>query len=151
MKVILTENIPALGYKDDIVEVKDGYGRNYLIPQGMAIIASDAALKRLKEDQKQQAHKVAKIHEDAEAAAAAVNGVKLTIAGKAGGNGNVYGSVNAAHIAQALQELGHEVDRKLIELKDVIKQIGTYTATVRYLRDVSAEIEVEVVAEEEEK
>ena len=151
MKVILKENIPALGYKDDIVEVKDGYGRNYLISQGMAIIASDAALKRLKEDQKQQAHKVAKIHEDAEAAAAAVNGVKLTITAKAGANGNVYGSVNAAHIAQALQELGHEVDRKLIELKDVIKQIGTYTATVRYLRDVSAEIEVEVVAEEEEK
>ena len=151
MKVILKENIPSLGYKDDIVEVKDGYGRNYLIPQGMAIIASDAALKRLKEDQKQQAHKIAKIHEDAEAAAAALEGVKLTIAAKAGANGNVYGSVNAAHISQALAELGHEVDRKLIELKDVIKQLGTYTANVRYLRDVAAEIEVEVIAEEEEK
>ena len=151
MKVILKENIPALGYKDDVVEVKSGYGRNYLIPQGLAIIASDAALKRLKEDQKQQAHKVAQIREAAEQKAAALEGVKLTIAAKAGANGNIYGSVTAAHISDALAALGHEVDRKVIELKDAIKQIGNYTALVRYLRDVAAEIEVEVIAEEEDK
>lgn len=151
MKVILKENIPALGYKDDVVEVKSGYGRNYLIPQGLAIIASDAALKRLAEDQKQRAHKIEKIHADAEAAAAALEGVALTITAKAGANGNIYGSVNAAHISEALAKLGHEVDRKLIELKDTIKMLGNYTATVRYLRDVAAEIAVEVIAEEEEK
>ncbi len=151
MKVILKENIPALGYKDDVVEVKSGYGRNYLIPQGLAIIASDAALKRLAEDQKQRAHKIEKIHADAEAAAAALEGVALTITAKAAANGNIYGSVNAAHISEALAKLGHEVDRKLIELKDTIKMLGSYTATVRYLRDVAAEIAVEVIAEEEEK
>ena len=151
MKVILKENIPALGYKDDVVEVKSGYGRNYLIPQGLAIIASDAALKRLAEDQKQRAHKIEKIHADAEAAAAALEGVALTITAKAAANGNIYGSVNAAHISEALAKLGHEVDRKLIELKDTIKLLGSYTATVRYLRDVAAEIAVEVIAEEEEK
>lgn len=150
MKVILKENIPSLGYKDDVVEVKSGYGRNYLIPQGLAIIASDAALKRLKEDQKQRAHKIAKIHEDAEAAAKALEGVKVVITAKAAANGNIYGSVNAAKVAEELAKQGHELDRKLIEL-ETIKKLGTYTAVARFLRDVSADIEVEVIAEEEEK
>jgi large subunit ribosomal protein L9 len=151
MKVILKQNIPSLGYKDDVVEVKSGYGRNYLIPQGQAIIASEAALKCLKEDQKQRAHKIAKIHEDAEAAAAALADVKVVITAKAANNGAIYGSVNTAHIAEALAKLGHEVDRKIIDIKDTIKNLGTYTASVRFLRDVNAEIEVEVVAEEEDK
>lgn len=147
MKVILKENIPSLGYKDDIVEVKSGYGRNYLIPQGLAIIASDAALKRLAEDQKQRAHKIAKIHDDAAAAAAALEGVKLVIAAKAAANGAIYGSVNAAIIAEELAKLGHEVDRKIIELEPA-KELGSYTATVRFLRDVAAVVEFDVVAEE---
>lgn len=149
MKVILKENIPSLGYKDDVVEVKSGYGRNYLIPQGMAIIASDAALKRLAEDQKQRAHKIAQIHADAEAAAAALEGVKVTISAKAASNGNIYGSVNAARVAEELAKLGHNVDRKLIDM-EVIKTIGTHTANVRFLRDVSAPVEIEIVAEEED-
>lgn len=149
MKVILKENIPSLGYKDDVVEVKSGYGRNYLIPQGMAIIASDAALKRLAEDQKQRAHKIAKIHADAEAAAAALADVKLTITAKAAANGNIYGSVNAAHVSEELNKLGHNIDRKIIEL-ETIKKVGSYTAIAHFLRDVSAEIAIEVVAEEEE-
>ena len=94
MKVILKENIAELGYKDDVVEVKDGYGRNYLIPQGKAIIASAAALKRLAEDQKQRAHKIAKIKQDAEEAAAALEGVKLTIGAKTSSTGTIFGSVN---------------------------------------------------------
>ncbi len=149
MKVILKENIPSLGYKDDVVEVKSGYGRNYLIPQGLAIIASDSALKRLAEDQRQRAHKIAKIHADAEAAAAALEGVKLTIAAKAAANGAIYGSVNAARVAEELAKLGHDVDRKIIEL-ETIKMLGNYTAVVRFLRDVSADVEIEVVAEVEE-
>lgn len=149
MKVILKENIPSLGYKDDVVEVKSGYGRNYLIPQGLAIIASDAALKRLAEDQKQRAHKIAKIHEDAEAAAKALEGVTLTIAAKAAANGAIYGSVNAARIADELAKLGHQVDRKIIDL-ETVKQLGHYTAVVRFLRDVSADIEFDVIAEEED-
>lgn len=149
MKVILKENIPSLGYKDDVVEVKSGYGRNYLIPQGLAIIASDAALKRLAEDQKQRAHKIAKIHEDAEAAAAALEGVALTITAKAAANGNIYGSVNAGHIADELAKLGHNIDRKIIEL-ETVKALGHYTAIVRFLRDVSADVEFDVIAEVED-
>ena len=150
MKVILKENIPSLGYKDDVVEVKSGYGRNYLIPQGLAIIASDWALKRLAEEQKQRAHKIAKIHEDAENAAKALEGVKVVISAKAASNGNIYGSVNAAKVAEELAKQGHEIDKRIIEL-ETIKKIGNYTAIVKFLRDVNAEVEVEVVAEEEDK
>ncbi|MDE5868815.1 MAG: 50S ribosomal protein L9 [Muribaculaceae bacterium] len=147
MKVILKENVPGLGYKDDVVEVKDGYGRNYLIPQGIAIIASNAALKRLAEDQKQRAHKIAKMRADAEAAAAALEGVKLTIGAKTSANGTVFGSVNAIQIADALEKAGHTVDRKLIVLKEPVKEVGVYTATVKFLKDVIAEVEFEVVSE----
>ncbi|MDE7414214.1 MAG: 50S ribosomal protein L9 [Muribaculaceae bacterium] len=147
MKVILKENVPNLGYKDDVVEVKDGYGRNYLIPQGIAIIASSAALKRLAEDQKQRAHKIAKARAEAEAAAAALEGLKLTIGAKTSANGTVFGSVNALQIADALEKAGHNVDRKLIYLKENVKEVGTYTATVKFLKDVIAEVEFEVVSE----
>ena len=147
MKVILKENIAELGYKDDVVEVKDGYGRNYLIPTGKAIIASAAALKRLAEDQKQRAHKIAKIKADAEAAAAALEGIKLTIGAKTSSTGTVFGSVNALQIAEALEKLGHIVDRKLIYLKEPVKEVGIYTATINFHKEVAKEIEFEVVAE----
>ena len=112
MKLILKENVTNLGYKDDVVEVKDGYGRNYLIPQGKAIIASNAALKQLAEDLKQRAHKIAKIKADAEEAAKAIEGVKLTIAAKTSATGTVFGSVGAAQISEAFEKLGHNIDRK---------------------------------------
>ena len=150
MKVILKENVASLGYKDDVVEVKSGYGRNYLIPQGLAVIASSAALKQLAESQKQRAHKIAKILEDAKAAAAAIEGVKLTIPAKASASGTIFGSVGAVQIAEALAKLGHEIDRKLINLKDTIKVAGVYTATVKFHREVEQDIEVEIVAEVEE-
>ena len=147
MEIILKENVPNLGYKDDVVEVKDGYGRNYLIPQGMAVIATPSELKRLAEDQKQRAHKIAKMHADAEAAAAALEGVKLTIGAKTSSTGTVFGSVNAIQIAEALEKLGHNIDRKLIVLKEPVKEVGSYTATVKFLKDVVAEIAFDVVAE----
>ena len=147
MKIILKENIPTLGYKDDVVEVKDGYGRNYLIPQGLAIIASEAALKRRAEDQKQRAHKLEKIKADAEAAAAALEGVRLTIGAKTSSKGTIFGSVNALQIAEALEKLGHIVDRKIIEIKDPVKEVGIYKAILRFHKDVVKDIEFEVIAE----
>ena len=150
MKVILKQNLPSLGYKDDVVEVKSGYGRNYLIPQGLAVIASDAALKVLKEDQKQRAHKVAAILAAAEQTAAALAEVKLTIPMKAAANGSIYGSVNAARIAEELAKLGHDIDKKIIEMEPV-RVLGEHVAAVRLHRDVNAEVAFEIVAEEEDK
>ena len=146
MKVILKEDITNLGYKDDVVEVKSGYGRNYLIPQGKAVIATDSALKILAENQRQRAHKLAKIKADAEAIAAALEGVKLTIGAKTSSTGTIFGSVNAIQIAEALEKLGHNVDRKLISL-DAVKEVGNYTAVIRLHRDVAVEVPFEVVAE----
>ncbi|MDE7351024.1 MAG: 50S ribosomal protein L9 [Muribaculaceae bacterium] len=147
MKLILKENVVELGYKDDVVEVKDGYGRNYLIPQGKAIIASDANLKELQENLRQRAHKIAAILAEAQAQADALKDVTVTIEAKTGPNGVIYGSVGAAHISDALAKLGHEVDRKLISLKNPIKQVGEYVCTVKFHRDVNAEVPVVVVAE----
>lgn len=147
MKIILKEDIANLGYKDDIVEVKDGYGRNYLIPQGKAVIATPSALKVLAENQRQRAHKLAQIKADAEAAAAALEGVKLTIGAKTSSTGTIFGSVNSIQIAEALEKLGHNIDRKTIILKDAIKEVGEYTATIKLHRDVVVEIPFEVVSE----
>lgn len=147
MKIILTENVPSLGYKDDVVEVKDGYGRNYLIPKGLAVIATESALKRRAEDQKQRAHKLEKIKADAEAAAAALEGVRLTIGAKTSSKGTIFGSVNALQIAEALEKLGHIVDRKIIEIKDPVKEVGVYKALIRFHKDVVRDIEFEVIAE----
>lgn len=147
MKLILKENVSNLGYKDDVVEVKDGYGRNYLIPQGKAIMATPGALKQLAEDQKQRAHKIAKLKADAEAAAKALEGVELTIGAKTSSTGTIFGSVNDIQIAEALEKLGHNVDRKLISIKEAIKEVGKYTATIKFHKEVSVEIPFEVVAE----
>jgi len=147
MKIILKETVANLGYKDDVVEVKDGYGRNYLIPQGKAIIANASALKQLAENQKQRAHKLAKILEEAQARAAALEGVSLTIGAKTSSTGTIFGSVNNIQIAEALAKLGHEVDRKIISIKGAVKEIGTYTATIKFHKEVEVEIPFEVVAE----
>ena len=147
MKIILKEDSPALGYKDDVVEVKDGYGRNYLIPQGKAVIASPSALKVLAENQKQRAHKLAKIKADAEALAASLEGISLTIGAKTSSTGTIFGSVNNIQIAEALEKLGHNVDRKLIVIKESVKEVGKYNATIKLHKDVSVEIPFEVVSE----
>lgn len=147
MQIILKEDVQGLGYKDDVVEVKNGYGRNYLIPQGKAVIATPAALKVLAENQRQRAHKLAKIKADAEALAAQLKDVTLTIGAKTSATGTIFGSVNSIQIAEALEKLGFNVDRKIIEIKEAVKEVGNYTATVRLHKEVSVEIPFEVIAE----
>lgn len=147
MKIILKEDIANLGYKDDVVEVKSGYGRNYLIPTGKAVIATDSALKILAENQRQRAHKLAKIKADAEALAASLKDVTLTIGAKTSSTGTIFGSVNSIQIAEALEKLGHNVDRKVIYIKEAVKEVGNYTATLKLHKEVSVEIPFEVVAE----
>ena len=146
MELILKEDVIGLGFKNDIVNVKSGYGRNYLIPQGKAVIASPSAKKILAENLKQQAHKLAALKAAAEEKAAALNGVALTIAAKVSATGQLYGSVTNMTVAEELAKLGKEVDRKIIVLKD-IKKVGEYVAVVRFHKEVSAEIPVTVVAE----
>lgn len=147
MKLILKEDVSGLGYKDDVVEVKSGYGRNYLIPTGKAVIASPSALKVLAENQRQRAHKLAKIKADAEALAAQLSCLELTIGAKTSATGTIFGSVNSIQIAEALEKLGHNVDRKLIDIKEPVKEVGKYNATVRLHKEVTVEIPFEVVAE----
>ena len=146
MELILKEDVIGLGFKKDIVNVKSGYGRNYLIPTGKAVIASPSAKKILAENLKQQAHKLAALKAAAEEKAAALNGVALTIAAKVSATGQLYGSVTNMTVAEELAKLGKEVDRKIIVLKD-IKKVGDYVAVVRFHKEVSAEIPVQVVAE----
>ena len=148
MEVILKEDVANLGYKDDIVHVKDGYGRNFLIPQGKAVIASESARKVLAEVLKQRAHKIAKIKEEAEALAEKMKGVSLTIGAKTTSTGTIFGSVTNIQIAEELAKLGFEVDRKIIRIKeDAVKEVGSYSATVRLHKEVSVEIPFEVISE----
>ena len=148
MEVILKEDVANLGYKDDIVHVKDGYGRNFLIPQGKAVIASESARKVLAEVLKQRAHKIAKIKEEAEALAEKMKGVSLTIGAKTSSTGTIFGSVTNIQIAEELAKLGFEVDRKIIRIReDAVKEIGSYNATVRLHKEVSVEIPFEVISE----
>lgn len=151
MKIILKEDVSGLGYKDDVVEVKDGYGRNYLIPTGKAVIASPSALKVLAENLRQRAHKLAKIKADAEALAAqitaAIEATPLVIGAKTSATGTIFGSVNAIQIAEALEKVGVVVDRKVIDIKNAVKEVGKYTAVAKLHKEVSVEIAFEVVAE----
>lgn len=148
MEVILKEDIIGLGYKDEIVDVKPGYGRNYLIPTQKAIIASPSARKVLAENLKQRAHKLEKILNDAKELAENLSKVEpIKIAMKVSATGTIYGSVNNVQIADELKKQGFEIDRKIIVMKDV-KEIGAYTATVKLHKEVSVEIPFEVVAEE---
>lgn len=147
MEIILKEDVVNLGYKNDIVTVKSGYGRNYLIPTGKAVIASPAAKKMLAEELKQRAHKLEKIKKDAEDAAAKLEGTSLTIATKVSSTGTIFGSVSNIQIAEALEKKGFKVDRKSIVVKDSVKEVGNYKAVVKLHKDVSVEIPFEVVAE----
>lgn len=147
MQVILKEDVVNLGYKDDIVTVKDGYGRNFLIPTGKAVIASESAKKVLAENQKQRAHKLAKIKEDAAALAAKMEGISLTIGAKTSSTGTIFGSVTNIQVSEALAKAGFEVDRKIIYIKDAVKEVGNYKATLKLHKEVSVEIPFEVVSE----
>jgi len=148
MELILKENVTGLGYKDDIVKVKDGYGRNYLIPTGKAVIASASARKMLAEDLKQRAHKLEKIKNEAIDTAEKLKTIEpIVIATKVSSTGVVYGSVNSLHIAEELTKRGFNIDRKAIVVKEA-KTVGTFQATVNLHKEVSVEIPFEVVAEE---
>ncbi len=146
MEIILKEDIIGLGFKNDIVNVKSGYGRNYLIPQGKGVIASPMAKKILAENLKQQAHKLAALKADAEKKAEAIKDVALCIAAKVSATGQLYGSVGANQVAEELKKLGHDIDRKIITMKDA-KTVGDFVALVHFHKEVTAEIPVKVVAE----
>ena len=146
MEIILLTDIANLGHKDDIVDVKQGYGRNYLIPQGYAILATPSARKVVAENLRQRAHKEAKLKAEAEAIAAQLAEVKLTIGAKTSSTGKIFGSVNSIMISESLKEKGFDIDRKKIILKDV-KEIGTYTALIKLHREVKVDVEFEVVSE----
>lgn len=149
MEIILKEDIIGLGYKNDIVNVKSGYGRNYLIPQGKGVIASESAKKVLAENLKQQAHKLAALKAEAEKKAAALEGVSLVITAKVSATGVTYGSVNKNTVADELQKKGFEIDRKIITMHD-IKHVGEYEATIHFHKEVEVKVPVQVVAEGEE-
>lgn len=146
MEIILKEDIIGLGYKNDIVDVKRGYGRNYLIPTGKAVIASESAKKVLAEDLKQQAHKLAAKKAEAEKKAAALENVALEISVKVSATGVTYGSVTAATVAEELEKKGFAVDRKIITMRD-IKKVGEYEATIHFHKEVEVKVPVTVVAE----
>lgn len=147
MEIILKENIIGLGYRNEIVTVKDGYGRNYLIPTGKGIVATPAARKQLAEELKQKARKLEKIKADAQAIADRIANIKpIVIETKVSATGAIYGSVNNHHIAEELQKQGVEVDRKIIVLKDV-KVVGEYTAKVHLHREVEVLVPFTVIAE----
>jgi len=148
MEIILLQDVKKLGQKDDLVNVKDGYGRNYLIPKGFAVAASSSAKKMHAENLRQRAHKEEKIKAEAELLAAKMVDLKLVIGAKASSSGKIFGSVNTIQIAESLREKGFEIDRKSISLpEDQIKEIGNYKATIKLHRDVKVGIDFEIVAE----
>ena len=148
MEIILLQDVQKLGQKDDIVTVKNGYATNFLIPQGYAVAATPSAKKMHAENLKQRAHKEEKIKAEAEALAAKMEGLKLTIGAKTSSSGKIYGSVNTIQIAEALKEQGFDIDRRAITIvDDQIKEVGSFKANVKLHRDVKVDIDFDVVAE----
>lgn len=148
MEIILKKDVEKLGYKDDIVTVKNGYARNYLIPTGSAILATETARKILAENLKQRAHKEAKVKEEAADLLAKIEALELKVGAKAGEKGKIFGSVNNIQLAEALKEAGFEIDRKKIQLKDnAIKNLGEYEAIIDLHKEVKATLKFEVIGE----
>ncbi len=148
MEVILKSDVKNLGYKDDVVKVKAGYGRNFLFPKGLAIAASDSSKKVLSETIKQRAFKDQKIKAEAEKIAAALKNMVVKVGAKVGESGKIFGSVTSVQIAEAFKKLGYDVDRKNITISgDGVKTVGAYTADVRFHKDVIEKIAFEVVQE----
>jgi len=148
MELILKQDVENLGFKDDIVNVKNGYGRNYLIPQGYAVLATTSAKKVLAENLRQRAHREAKLIDDAQKVAEAIKGLEIKIPSKVGTGDKLFGSVNNIDLAEALAKSGNEIDRKFIKVVGgSVKRLGKYNASVRLHREVIADITFEVVAE----
>jgi len=147
MEIILKQDIHTLGYKNDIVTVKNGYGRNYLIPTGAAILATESARKMHAENMRQSAHKQEKIKNEALELAKKLEAVTITLGAKTSTTGKIFGSVNNIQISEALAAQGFEIDRKVIAIKDAVKEIGKYTASVKLHKEVKVDIAFEVVSE----
>jgi large subunit ribosomal protein L9 len=147
MEIILTQDVTGLGYKNDTVKVKPGYGRNFLIPNGVALIANESNKKRVAEDIRQAAHKAAKLKQDAETLAAKIGEMTVEIRTKAGETGKIFGAVTSLQVSDSLKAKGFDVDRKKISFKEQPKELGTYTALLDLHKEVKHNISVNVVAE----
>jgi large subunit ribosomal protein L9 len=147
MEIILKEDVINLGYKGDILNVKPGYGRNFLIPTKKAILATESAKKMLAEDLKQRAHKLERLKNDAIELADKLKDVVLSVGAKTSTTGKIFGAVGPIQLADAFEKAGFTVDRKVIVLKDAVKEIGSYKATLKLHKEVTVEVAFEVVAE----
>ncbi len=147
MEIILKEDVINLGYKGDIVKVRDGYGRNFLIPQKKAVLATESAKKMLAEDNRQRAHKLERIKNEALELAEKVKDITLTVGAKTSTTGKIFGAVGPIQLADAFEKAGFTVDRKVIALKEPVKEIGSYKATLKLHKEVSVEVAFEVVSE----
>ena len=148
MEIILKKNVDKVGYKNDVVTVKNGYGRNFLIPQGYAILATKSAKKGHEEVMRQKSHKESKIKDEAEAISAKLDTVTVKIAAKVGETGKIFGSINTVQLSEALKAEGIEVDRKSLKIvEDPIKELGSYNASANLHKEVSKDFAFEVVAE----
>jgi len=148
MDIILKQDVANLGQKDDIVKVKNGYARNYLIPKGLATTATESAKKVLAENTRQRAHKEAKVKAEAQSIAEKMKGLKLIIGAKTSTTGKIFGSINTIMLAEALKDKGFDVDRKnIIFDEEHIKEVGVYKAKVKLHKEVSVEVEFEIIAE----
>jgi large subunit ribosomal protein L9 len=148
MEIILKEDIQGLGYKNDLIDVKSGFGRNYLIPQGKALIASASNKKVLTENLKQAAHKIEKVKTEAEALAKKIGEKSITLKAKVGEKGKIFGAITTLQVADSLKEMGIEIDRKKITFQSEIKFIGDYTAVLDIHKDIKHELSISVVAED---
>ncbi|SRR5258706_13118974 len=147
MEIILKQDVTGLGYKNDTVKVKAGYGRNYLIPNGVALIANESNKRKVAEEIRQAAHKASKIKQDAEAVAAKIGELTIEIGTKAGETGKIFGAVTALQVSDVLKTKGFDIDRKKISFKEQPKELGTYSALLDLHKEVKHHIQVKVVAE----
>lgn len=147
MEIILKEDVINLGYKGDVVKVRDGYGRNFLIPQKKAVLATESAKKMLAEDLRQRAHKLERIKNEAVELAEKIKDITLTIGAKTSTTGKIFGAVSTVQIADAFEKAGFTVDRRVIVLKEPVKEIGSYKATLKLHKEVTVEVAFDVVSE----
>ncbi len=147
MEIILKEDIKGLGYKNDLVKVKPGYGRNFLIPKGAAIMATESAKKVVAENVKQAAHKAEKVKNDALEMASKLAGLVIEIKAKVGDSGKIFGAVTSLQLSDSLKDKGFAIDRKKVSFKGDVKEVGEYTATIDLHKEVKQEITFKVVAE----
>ena len=147
MEIILTQDIKGLGYKNDLIDVKPGYGRNYLIPKGLAILANASNKKMKEEESRQASHKAAKLRGDAEALAEKINALNLTLKTKVGESGKIFGAITTLQVADAINEHGFDIDRKQVKIQGEVKTIGEFSAKVELHKDVFAEANFTVAAE----